>query len=133
MMRFFDSSSMSNMGENMEVSVDSNSLNFPFNASVGDTLDDGYITVSAGSGGVNFMTMTLNITNRKIAGEETITTPAGSFECKKFTYDFDSKMGFVKVRGSAEQWFNKDLIMVQSKTKNKKGNEIGKTQLTAIN
>ena len=133
MMRFFDSSRLSAMGENMEVSVDGNALNFPNNANVGDTLADGHITVSAGSGGVNFMTMTLNITNRKVIAEETINTPAGSFPCKKMTYDFNSKMGLVKVQGTAEQWFNKDMIMIQSITKNKKGKEVGKTQLTAMN
>lgn len=132
MMRFFDSNRMSAMG-NMEVSVDGNTLNFPFDAQEGERLDDGYVTVSAGSGGVNFMNITLNFTNRQVAGEETVTTPAGTFKCKKFSYDFDSKMGIVKVQGSAIQWFSDDQILVQSITKNKKGKEIGKTQLTAIN
>lgn len=132
MMRFFDSSRMSNM-ENMEVSVDGNALNFPNDANAGQTLDDGYITVSAGSGGINIMTMTLNFTNRRVEAEESITTPAGTFDCKKFVYDFNSKMGIIKVQGSAAQWFTDDMVMVQSITKNKKGKEISKTQLTAMN
>ena len=131
MMRFFDSSRMSTM-ENMEVSVDGNALNFPNDADAGDSLDDGYVTVSAGSGGVNVMTMTLNFTNRRVEAEESITTPAGTFKCKKFVYDFNSKMGIIKVQGSAAQWFTDDMVMVQSITKNKKGKEISKTLLTSI-
>ena len=78
------------------------------------------------------MTMTMNIFNRSIVGEESISTPAGTFDCIKMTYDFDSKMGIIKVRGSAEQWYTKDQVMVQSITKNKKGKEIGKSVLTKL-
>ena len=132
MMRFFDAERLSAMGGNMEVQVDGNAINFPSNASAGDVLEDGHITVSMESGGVAVMTMTMNIYNRNVVGEESLSTPAGTFDCIKMTYDFDSNMGIIKVRGSAEQWYTKDQMMVQSITKNKKGKEIGKSVLTKL-
>ena len=132
MMRFFDSQSMASFGDNMDAEVDGNALTFPANANVGDQLDDGYITVSLKSGGVAIMTMTMDITNRRIETEEPVTTPAGTFDCKKIVYDFESKTGFVKVKGTVEQWYTKDQIMVLSRTKNKKGKDLGDTKLTKL-
>ncbi len=132
MMRFFDSQSMSRFGENMDAEVDGNALTFPADADVGDQLEDGYITVSLKSGDVAIMTMTMNISNRRIEVEEPITTPAGTFECKKIVYDFETKTGIVKVKGTAEQWYTKDQIMILSRTKNKKGKDLGDTKLTKL-
>ncbi len=132
MMRFFDSSQMSQFGENMDVKVDGNAISFPANVNVGDQLDDGYISISMSSGGVKIMTLTMNITNRRVAAEESITTSAGTFDCKKIIYDFDSKAGIAKIKGTAEQWFTKDQVLVKSITKNKKGKNSGETLLTKL-
>ena len=132
MMRFFDAERMSQFGENMDVKVDGNAITFPPDATVGKQLDDGYITVSAASGGIAFMTLTMNITNRRVAAEETITTPAGEFDCKKIVYDFESKVGIVKVKGTAEQWYSENQILILSRTKNKKGKDLGDSKLTQL-
>ena len=78
------------------------------------------------------VTVTMDITNRKILGNETITTSAGTFVCKKVSYDFESKIGFIKVKGSGIEWHSEDKAIVKSESYNKKGKLTGSQELTKI-
>ena len=75
------------------------------------------------------MRLTFIMTNRKVVGEETITTPAGTFDCIVLTYDYESKMG-IKVTGSTKQWFAEGIGLVKQIDLNKKGKETNRTLLT---
>ena len=110
MTRFFNTAQLSQYNDEGKFSLemDGNVLEFPAEMSAGTTLNDGNFTVKVNSNDFTIVTMTFDITNRKIEGTETITTPAGTFECQKVTYDFNSKMGIIKVRGSGVEWYDKD-------------------------
>jgi hypothetical protein len=76
--------------------------------------------------------MTINITNRKVVGIESVTVPAGTYNCYKITYDIETKLG-IKVSSSAIQWMNKGAGSVKTETYDKKGKLLGSTVLKEFN
>ena len=133
MSRFFDSSQlMQYEGADFNIDIEGNVLYFPRDLVEGEELNDGNITIKVNKDGFTFVTMTMDVLNRKVVGKETVTTKAGTFDCFKVSFDFESKFGFIKVRGSAEEWYHDNRVLVKSKSFNKKGKEVGSTELTKI-
>jgi hypothetical protein len=56
---------------------------YPGNMKVGDKLEDSQLVMDVKSGGTKLMGMTINIVDQEVVGKESITTPAGTFECFK--------------------------------------------------
>ena len=106
--------------KDMEVEVTSDELDIPKNAQPGTKLKDGKVTMNIKNGGMPLMNMTINIFNRKIEGTETITTPAGTFDCLKITYDSETKM-IATIRNSTTEYYAKNAGMVKSESYNKNG------------
>ncbi|NND10361.1 MAG: hypothetical protein HKN96_04050 [Flavobacteriaceae bacterium] len=133
MSRFFDSSQlMQYEGADFDIDIQGDMLYFPRDLVEGADLNDGNITIKVAKDGFTFVTMTMTIFNRKVLGKESITTDAGTFECQKVTFDFESKFGIIKVRGSAIEWYHDNRIIVKSESYNKKGKLLGSTKLTAM-
>ena len=63
------------------------------------------------------------LTNRKVVAQESVTVPAGTFDCLKITYDLESK-AMIKITGSATQWMAVGPGLVKSESYDKKGNLI---------
>lgn len=116
--------------QSAEVTVDATDLVFPSTLSVGQTLPDGNMTMTYPAGPLT-MTMGVNITNRQVVAQESVTTPAGTFDCYKVTYDIELRVP-VKMSSSAIQWYAKDAGAVRTETYNKKGKLVGYTILTAL-
>ena len=76
--------------------------------------------------------MTVTTQNRKVEAEEKITTPAGTFDCLKITYDMVSKIGFVKVQGSSVEWYSPGTGTIRSESYNKRGKLTGYSVLEEI-
>lgn len=125
MKNFFNQAAMGG-GQNAEMTVDATDLVFPGNLKVGETLPDGSLNISMPP-----LTMGVNIFNRKVVSIENVTTPAGSFECYKVSYDIETKIPF-KMTNSAVQWYAKDAGAVRTETYNKKGKLIGYSELTEL-
>jgi hypothetical protein len=117
--------------KSMEVSVSGNGIEIPAALTEGLTLSDGTTEMKLGSNGMTFMTMKFDIKNRKVEKKESITTPAGTFECFKITYDMESKVMF-KRSVKVVQWFAKGVGLVKSETYNQKGELEGYTELTTF-
>lgn len=118
------------MGDpNAEMKVDAQDLAFPGKMNVGETLPDGNITMSLSAGPIP-MNMSIRIFNRKVVAIENITTPAGSFECYKMTYDMESKIG-IKMTNSVTQWYAKNTGAVRTETFDKNAKLMGYSELTA--
>jgi hypothetical protein len=110
---------MAGMGD-MEAEIDSKNLEFPTNLSVGMELPDGYINTSMSSGGMSIMSMKVEVVNRKVEAMETITTPAGTFDCFKVSQDSKVK-SVMSMTTSSVEWIAKDVGVVRSESYNKKG------------
>lgn len=103
-----------------DIKVTSTNLSYPSSLAVGQTLPDASYSISSGTQGVTVLSMTIDITNRVVAAEESVTVPAGTFNCYKITYNVDTKMLF-KISATAAVWMTKGGGMVKTETYDKKG------------
>ena len=133
MSRFFNSAQLQQYdAEDIKLEMDGNVLEFPANMTTETELNDGNFTVRVNKGDFTIVTMTFDVTNRKVVGTEKITTKAGTFDCQKVTFDFNSKMGIIKVRGSGVEWYLKDKVIVKSESYNKNGKLLAYSELTSM-
>lgn len=82
-------------GEGMEVSMSNvNHLSIPSAIKVGDKLPDATMDMKVSMGTMSMSDMKFTTRNRKVESKESITTPAGTFECFKITYEhvMDSRL-----------------------------------------
>lgn len=57
--------------------------------------------------GVALMTMTMKTTNRKIEGYESVTTPAGTYNCMKYSSDTEVKTTMFTNKSHSVMWMAK--------------------------
>jgi hypothetical protein len=69
--------------------------------------------------------------NRKVEALESITTPAGTFECYKLTYDMEIK-SMIKMTVKATQWVARNVGAVKTESFDKNGKLVGYSLLTAF-
>ncbi|MEL6140145.1 MAG: hypothetical protein AAFU67_00835 [Bacteroidota bacterium] len=116
--------------QNMDVEVDASDYEIPsLDEAPGTQLKDGSLVV--GIQGPITMKMKVNITDRKVEDSETITTPAGSFNCVVLSQTVSTKM-VVNVEAGSKEWYAPEVGMVRSETYNKKGKLLGYSVLTAL-
>ncbi len=130
MSNMFDPKTMEGY-KDMQVSMTSDKLDLPNSLSVGQTLKEGNATMVISNQGMKLMTMSVHVFNRKVDSKETITVPAGTYNCYKITYDVESKVMF-KIQGKAAEWYAKGVGMVKQETYDSKGKITGSTLLKSI-
>jgi hypothetical protein len=114
-----------------EVRVESENLQFPAKLSAGQSLKDGEITITAVGSQIP-MTMVVTISERTVEAQETITTPAGTFECYKIKSKMHIKnqVGFtMNFDFSAIEWLAPNGGTIKSESYNKNGKLVGSTLL----
>lgn len=129
MKNFYNQAAMGN-NEGAEVTIDAKDLMFPANIKPGETLPDGSMTMSFASGPIP-MNTSINIFNRKVEAIENITTPAGTFEAYKISYDIEMKVP-IKITSKAIQWYAKNAGAVRTESYNKAGKLMGYSELTTL-
>jgi hypothetical protein len=117
--------------QDMEVDITGTDLMLPNNLKPGTSLPDANMLMTIKMKPIT-MKMTVDVFNRKVDGRESVTTPAGTYDCIVVSWDHESKMG-VKISGSAKQWLAENVGMVKQENYNKKGKMIGGSILTAFN
>jgi len=115
--------------KDMEVEVDMDQMLYPANLSAGQSLDDASIKINTNNGPIP-MSMDMDITNRKVEGKESITTPAGTFECYKISYDMFSKMSFVKMNFKNVEYLSEKSGVVKTESYKSNGSLMSYTVLT---
>ncbi len=118
--------------KDMEMEMKADLLGIPANPSPGQDIGGGEITMEMKNGGTNFMTTTATITNRKVEGNESITTPAGTFDCVKISYQTEVKTMMIKIKTKSIDWYAQDVGLVRSEYYNKKGKLTGYSELTKL-
>ncbi len=116
----------------MEMDITGTDINIPNNLSVGQDLDDANVTINIKMTGMN-MTMKVDQINRKVVSKESVTTPAGTFECYLLTEDTISETMGVKQNMSTKLWLAEDVGMVKQEIYNKKGALTSHMELTKYN
>ncbi len=113
----------------MEMEVSGNALELPSSMSPGQSLPDGTLEMKAKSGGLNLMTFRMNVTERKVEAIESITTPAGTFECARVSQNMEMK-AIIKRRFKSVTWYAKGIGAVLTENYDDKGKRESYTQLT---
>lgn len=131
-MKEFMSSLKLDQYEGMDIDISSKDMAIPSHPKVGETLDDGNLTMVVTNNGVKLVTIIVDITNRKVEAKEKVETPAGSFDCFKVSYDISTRFGFIKKIGSASVWYAKGVGTVKSEDYDKKGKLTGYSLLTKL-
>jgi len=118
--------------EGMNYSITGDPILFPNSLSVGQSLPDAAVTMTVDAGLINITTK-VTMTNRKVEGQESITTPAGNFECYLITYSNTINVGAINKTYTSKQWIARGLGMVQEETYKPNGNLVTKSILQTIN
>ncbi|WKZ59909.1 MAG: hypothetical protein QY309_00185 [Cyclobacteriaceae bacterium] len=114
-----------------EMKIESENLELPSKLSVGQTLKNGSVTLSAVGSPVP-MKITVNITDRKVEAKESITTPAGTFDCYKISSKSNTQMQMginMSLNFSGTEWIAEKVGMVKSESYDKNGKLAGYTLL----
>jgi hypothetical protein len=99
------------------------------NVEVGNNQPDALLEMTSSIGKATLIKVKSRSFNRKVVGIETITTPAGTFECYKITFDWETKIFFTRTGNSIEYW-NRDYGQVKVTSYNSKGKVLYSTELS---
>lgn len=116
--------------KDFKTDISGTNIVIPNDLSVGQELPDANMHMEVDMGGIN-MNMDVSLTNRKVVSTESVTTPAGTFDCFVISYTSNIKMGMNR-KGTAKQWFAKGIGMVKQEDYNKKGKVTSSSLLTAF-
>ena len=104
-------------------------VEYPAMMKVGDNLKDASMEMTMDNKGMQ-QTMSMTVTNRKVEGQEKITTPAGSWDCFKITNHtkvVTKVMGMgIPINMDLTEWYAPGFGVVKSQSK------YGGTEITAI-
>ena len=75
------------------------------------------------------MKMEFNITDRKVEGKEMVTTPAGTFDCYKISYNTRLKM-LINMTYINVEYLSENYGVVRTETYKSKGNLVGYSLIT---
>lgn len=132
-MRKFIPEEQQKMFESYKMNIQSENLEIPSSLSTGQKLKDGSITWTA-EGSPIPMKMVVTVYDRKVEGKETITTPAGTFECFKISSKskVNTQMGVnMNFNFSSLEWIAPKVGTVKSESFDKNGKSNGYTQLAS--
>jgi len=112
-----------------EAKADNVYLEYPAKMATGDALKDGNMTMEINTSGLPSKAIIV-ISNRKVEGQESVTTPAGTWDCYKITYKakLTIKMGPIPINTNLDgaEWFAPNFGVVKSQSKH------GGTAITSI-
>ncbi|MEM8509945.1 MAG: hypothetical protein AAF717_19085 [Bacteroidota bacterium] len=75
----------------------------------------------------------ISVSDRRVTGNETIVTPAGTFECVKLEQNTNTKLGFITKNHKTTTWVAPGVGMVKSETYNRGGRKVSTILLNAKN
>lgn len=116
--------------KDMEMDITGNNIELPNDLQVGQTLKDANMNMAIDMGGMK-MNMSIDFINRKINKKESITTPAGTYNCFAISYDSEMKIG-VKMTFKIKEWIAEGVGVVRNESYNKSGKLMGYSQLTSF-
>ncbi len=117
--------------KDMDVDFTGTNVELPNNLQLGQSLKDANMNMAINMGGMK-MNMSINMVNRTVDKKESITTPAGTFDCFALSYNSEMKMG-MKMKFSIKEWIAEGVGVVRNESYNKNGKLMGYSELTSLN
>lgn len=122
-----------NMGDaGMSVDVTGDELDLPTDLQVGQTLRDVSYHIKMTMSGVNLMNRTFNVKERKVEAQESVTTPAGTFDCYKITFITVSEGGIGSGTVKTAMWYAKDAGLIKAENYKEDGKMISRQVLAKL-
>ncbi|MGB5272258.1 MAG: hypothetical protein WBN52_17330, partial [Eudoraea sp.] len=110
----------------MEMEVSGTDIELPNDLEVGMELPDANVIMKISMSGMN-MNSQVDMINRKVEKKETITTPAGTFDCYVIYSENQSKMMMASQNFPSRLWLAEDVGMVKQESFNKSGKLMSST------
>jgi hypothetical protein len=100
----------------IEVDIEGDDMDIPSVLEPGQTLKDVNYRVKMNLSGLTMMDRQFAVKNRKVEGRESVTTPAGTFDCVKLTYTTEStgRGGGTTKPVQTSIWYATDIGTVKS-------------------
>ena len=114
----------------MDIEISGNDIEIPNDLSVGQNLNDANVTMKIGMSGIN-MNIAVDMLNRKVEKQESVTTPAGTYDCFVVYSENQSKMMMANQVYPSRVWLAEGVGMVKQETYKKNGDLMSSTLLTA--
>jgi hypothetical protein len=115
----------------MEMEVSGTDIELPNDLEVGMELPDANVIMKMSMSGIN-MNSQVDMINRKVEKQETITTPAGTFDCFVIYSENQSKMMMTSQNFPSRLWLAEDVGMVRQETYNNNGKLMSSMELTNL-
>lgn len=112
----FDALTAASNGSQLDVTFDGFIPTIPCKLAAGQVLGTGVVEMTIGG-----MTTEVEITDNNVVAEETLTTPAGTFECFVIETKVSSRVLGMTVKGTAKNWYARGIGCVKSESYNAKG------------
>lgn len=116
----------------LEMDLSGSDIQLPNDLSIGKELEDSNVTMAMSMSGIN-MTVTVDQTNRKVEKTESVTTPAGTFDCYLITETMNSKVMGANQEFNNKLWLSEGVGMVKQETYKKNGSLMSSMELTKFN
>ncbi len=120
--------------KDVQMKVETENLEIPSKLTAGQTLKNGKATITTVGDSALPMELQVDITERKVEGKESITTPAGTFECYKITGKSTTHLKMVvntTFQFNTVEWLAPKVGVVKTESYNaKNGKRVGYSLLT---
>lgn len=123
-------SEMMKQYQDMDIEISGNDIEIPNDLNVGQNLNDANVTMKISMSGIN-MNIAVDMTKRNVEKKESVTTPAGTYDCYVLYSENHSKAMMVNQVYPSRVWLAEGVGMVKQETYKKNGDLMSSTQLTA--
>ena len=113
----------------IEMDINGTDIELPNDLSVGQELADANVSVEMKIGGIK-MNTTVDQTDRKVEKKESVTTPAGTYDCYLITETTTSKAMGASFELESKIWLAEGVGMVKQESYKKNGDLMSKSELT---
>ena len=108
--------SMTESFQNMEMTLSGEGVQFPSELSEGQELPNGDTQIEIATNGMSIMKFTFTTSGRKVEARESVTTPAGTFECFRIRETMEYQAMFLKRSYTMVGWYSKKVGLVKQET-----------------
>lgn len=123
---------LDNMGANVEVEMEQNTINYPTSKDTSIELKEGSVHMKAKAYGLQVVDLTVSVLDRKIEGLETIETDAGTFECVKINQILQLKDKRTEKNHPTKIWYLPGFGPIKSELYKPNGNLMEYSVVTSI-
>ena len=107
--------------QSMQVDMEGKDLAIPAKVVENMELPDGNLKLTVSSNGMKVVSINANTSKRKVEKMESVTVPAGTFECVKIQQSTEVKIGLITNKSTTSIWYAPGTGVVKSESYDKKG------------